>query len=99
MGQNVRAKFKCSEISQFEYGTKVTLQAVSSSEGENKDFAAATPAGTFSMHIEKGRAAEKAFEVGTSYYIDISEVPAARGQGTLSSPVNPPKPFGDRPVG
>lgn len=49
--------------------------AVSSGSEENKSFAKFTPGGNLSMQIDKETLAYDAFEVGKSYYLDITEAP------------------------
>jgi hypothetical protein len=93
----VRAKFGCfsKEESLFGYGTdrkiitKVTLSAVSGTNGENKLFATASPCGTLELGC-LNKAAADAFELGREYYLDftpadaVPAVPAAPAQSTAA---------------
>jgi hypothetical protein len=74
MSKSVRAKMKCHTIEHFEHGSKVRLGAVFGTNGENKDFAEATPSGEVWMQISKGRPAAEMFEPGKEYYVDFTPV-------------------------
>lgn len=54
---------------------KVTLGAVYGTEGENKDFADATPSGACWMNISHGRPALDFFEPGAKYYVTFTRAP------------------------
>lgn len=72
--KTVRAKMKCHAVEHFEYGSKIRLGAVYGNNGENKDFADATPAGECWMQISNGRPAGQLFEPGKEYYVDFTPV-------------------------
>lgn len=69
----VRAKFRCESIETNEYNHNVKLRAVCGKDGENKDFADATPGGDLKIMISKGRPAAGFFEPGKDYYLDFTE--------------------------
>lgn len=73
MAQKVRAKFKVSSIEQNEWDSIVKMEPVIGSEGENKDFNDATPAGDVRIHIHGDVPAANFFEVGKQYYADFSK--------------------------
>jgi hypothetical protein len=72
----VKAKFRCSGVIPA-YGTSVTahFHAVYGKEGENADFAKATPCGNLSMVIDEGVPAASFFEMGKNYYLTLEEAP------------------------
>ena len=78
----VVAKMKCNstETSKHQYGQsmKVRLGAVYGTEGENKDFSAATPSGECWMQIDVGRPAAEFFEPGADYYVMFTKAPCRR---------------------
>lgn len=78
----VRAKMTCNATETTRYGAfagqqshKVKLGAVYSNEGENKDFADATPSGECWMQISDGRPAAAFFKPGKKYYVTFTEAP------------------------
>ena len=75
----VVAKMQCSviESNRTFYSTqhKVKLGAVCGQEGENKDFADATPSGECWMNISAGRPAADFFKPGKKYYVTFTEAP------------------------
>lgn len=78
--QSVVAKMQCNGIESFRYGPgrstdKVRLGAIYGKEGENADFASATPSGECWMQIESGRPALAFFEPGKRYYVTFTEAP------------------------
>jgi len=54
---------------------KVKLGAIYGKEGENKDFADATPSGECWMQISDGRPAAEYFKPGKKYYVTFTEAP------------------------
>lgn len=68
---NVRAKFKCTALNPKDGGGNVTLEPVIGGSDENDSFFKYTPYGRLEMGTIN-QAAFDAFEVGHSYYIDIS---------------------------
>lgn len=75
----VQAKMTCNylETTQFTHSKqhKVKLGAVFSTQGENKDFADATPTGSCEMTINDGRPAADFFKPGKNYYMTFTEAP------------------------
>lgn len=77
----VVAKMQCSSVeSKHHQGFpapqhKVSLGAVYGKEGENKDFADATPSGECWMNISHGRRALEFFKPGKKYYVTFTEAP------------------------
>lgn len=75
----VVAKMVCNAIdsSKQQYGNfnKVRLGAIYGTEGENKDFTAATPAGECWMSIDSSAPALQFFEPGAQYYVTFTKVP------------------------
>jgi hypothetical protein len=66
----VRCKFECDLITEYTTGYTYSLRAVCGAP-ENKAYWEATPSGTLNLTIVKTKG--KLFEVGKSYFIDISE--------------------------
>lgn len=75
MAQTVRCKFRCNEVvkrlgwqkdNPFIYSAK--FSAVTDDSPENKNFFAATPSGQLEVSTMK----EDLFEIGKSYYLDIT---------------------------
>ena len=78
----VVAKMQCHTIETSRWGEKpdqyqdkVVLGAVYGTEGENKDFAEATPSGQCWMNISPNRPAGKFFKPGKRYYVTFTEAP------------------------
>ena len=79
---SVVCKMQCNSIESSKYGNgpngtshKVNLGAVYGKDGENKDFADATPSGACWMQISSGRPALDFFEPGKKYYVTFTEAP------------------------
>ena len=77
---SVVAKMQVTGIETTQWGTqpdqqyhKVNLGAVYGKEGENKDFADATPSGGCWMNISNGRPALDYFKPGKQYYVTFTE--------------------------
>lgn len=79
MIDKVIAKMVCNTLgtTQYAFGsqTKVTLGAVYSASGENKDFCNATPSGECWMQISDGMPAASFFKPGKKYYVTFTEAP------------------------
>ena len=80
MIEAVRAKMSCNSVETSQYSEtckshKVNLGAVYGKEGENKDFADATPSGACWMQINDGRPAKDFFKPGKTYYVTFTEAP------------------------
>ena len=76
----VVAKMQCSGVESTNYGGdkpshKVYLGAIYGKDGENKDFADATPSGACWMQISDGRPALDFFKPGKKYYVTFTEAP------------------------
>ena len=73
----VRAKFKCSHITNYEQSQTAHLEAVydPNSEGENSDFTKFTPFGRLEISIDKIAPAHAFYKPGRFYYLDFSEAP------------------------
>lgn len=72
----VKAKFTCSSVIANAYGNSTTahFHAVYGSNGENADYAKATPCGNISIVIDNDVPASKFFEQGTDYYLTFEAV-------------------------
>jgi hypothetical protein len=80
MTQAVVAKMQCNSIDSSRWGKtqqthKVHLGAIYGKEGENKDFADATPSGSCWMQIDASRPALAFFEPGKKYYVTFTPAP------------------------
>ncbi len=71
----VKAKFQCNSIVDCGSALNVSFHAVYSQEGENADYAKATPWGNLNIGIDKGTKASEYFERGKNYYLYFEEVP------------------------
>ena len=68
----VRAKFKCTQITETEGGLKtVKLMPVSSGSEENKQFFKYTPAGSIDLSTVNPEAAAQ-FVPGREYFVDFT---------------------------
>jgi hypothetical protein len=68
----VRAKFKCTQITETEGGMKsVKLMPVSSGSDENKQFFKYTPAGMIDLSTVNPDAAAQ-FKPGVEYFVDFT---------------------------
>lgn len=74
MSMTVRAKFHCNSIEQYQYGTRAKLTAVYGKEGENHDFAKATPSGSVEISIDHDVPASTFFKPGEEYFLDFTKV-------------------------
>ncbi len=70
----VRAKMRCNSVTDFgpESGTRVEFGAVYGTEGENADYAKATPSAAVQMQVSPGTKAAGAFQAGKCYYVDFT---------------------------
>lgn len=78
----VRAKMHVTGVETNQWGSdpksktvKVHLGAIYGKDGENKDFAEATPSGACWMQIDAGRPAAEFFTPGKRYYVTFTEAP------------------------
>lgn len=75
---SVKAKFRCSEINDFTRSNnykqrEVKFDAVYGKEGDNSDYASATPSGQISMFISPNTKAYDQFQPGKEYYLTFEE--------------------------
>lgn len=69
---SVRAKVKCTAITEFEGSRQVKLAAVYGKDGsENASWSKYTPAGSIELSITNPDAYEQ-FKVGAEYYVDFT---------------------------
>ena len=69
----VKAKFKCNSIQEFEHGKAAELNAIYDKEGENADFAKATPGGYMKINIDESTPAIDFFKLGGEYYLTFEK--------------------------
>lgn len=69
----VKAKFHCYAVVPNGYNTTTHFHAVYGTEGENADYAKATPSGNFMLNIDNETPAANFFEAGQSYYLTIEK--------------------------
>lgn len=73
-----RAKFKVTEKTEaFNQGFKVKLVPVTDGSPEDKEFFKWTPAGEITL-VTITDSTALGFKVGSSYYVDFTEVPEAQ---------------------
>ena len=70
----VKAKFKCYSIVDLGYVISANFGAVYGTEGENADYAKATPAGNLDINIDKETKASEFFKQGEDYYLTFEKV-------------------------
>lgn len=70
----MRAKFRCNAVTDFGTQKQAQLNAVYGKEGENADFAKATPFGDLKINIDAGVPASNFFTPGKEYYLDFTPV-------------------------
>jgi hypothetical protein len=73
----VRAKMKCDRVTDEGWAKIAKCSAIYGTEGENKDFADATPSGSLELTINRGRPAADVFKPGQEFYVDITPVDEA----------------------
>lgn len=71
----VKAKFTCSYVQENPNSKVAHLHAVYSTEGENADFAKATPGGNLTITIDNETTASGFFQQGKDYYLTFEEAP------------------------
>jgi len=69
----VKAKFSCSQVTNFAHSKEATLNAVYGKEGENADFTKATPNGSLKISISESTPAIDFFQPGKEYYLTFEE--------------------------
>lgn len=70
----VKAKFTCSALVDLGYVVTASFHAVYGTEGENADYAKATPCGNLNITIDKETKASEYFKQGESYYLTFQKV-------------------------
>ncbi len=75
MSKQIKAKFMCNTITLNGYGSSAALTAVYGKEGENADYAKATPCGTLQLSIDNDTPAADFFKPRKAYYVYFEEVP------------------------
>lgn len=70
----MKAKFRCNSITDFGTHKQVNFSAVHSAQGENVDFAKATPYGELKMNIDSDAPASNFFIPANDYYLVFEEV-------------------------
>lgn len=87
----VRAKFRCTQITESEGGLKsaaLTVVGASTPDSENSQFFKWTPSGNINLGTMNEQASSQ-FRVGAEYYVDFTEAPADPVAG---APINPTAP-------
>jgi hypothetical protein len=69
----VKAKFRCYSVIPNGYNTAYHFHAVYGTEGENADYAKATPSGSLSMNVDNDTKASDLFEAGQDYYLTFEK--------------------------
>jgi len=70
---SVKAKFICDSVTNFKNTKQAALRAVYGKEGENADFAKATPSGDLRINIDSEVPASNFFLPGREYYLTFEE--------------------------
>jgi len=71
---SVKAKFKCYSVVDIGYAMSASFGAIYGTEGENADYAKATPAGNLNITIDRETKASEYFKQGKDYYLTFNEV-------------------------
>lgn len=75
---STKAKFRCNNVvdTKHQNGSfrMVSFSAIYGKDGENKDYAKATPWGELKMQIDESTPAFDAFTPGKDYYLTIEQV-------------------------
>jgi hypothetical protein len=72
----VKAKFRCTSVTDNGYNKSADFSAVYGKEGENADYAKATPTGSLKISIDKETKASEFFQPQKEYYLVFEEAPA-----------------------
>lgn len=70
----VRAKFVCESVTNYEGSKTAKLRAVYGNAEENADFTKYTPNGSIEVNITNEAPADGVFSPGKNYYVDFTEV-------------------------
>jgi hypothetical protein len=73
----IKAKFKCNSVTNYGHNKSAQLSAVYGKEGENADFAKATPSGQITIAIDNDTPASDFIEPNQDYYVYFEKVPKA----------------------
>lgn len=76
----IKAKFHCNSVTDNGYNSSANLSAVYGSNGENGDYAKATPSGTLNIGIDNGTKAAGFFQPQKDYYLTFEAVPTENKQ-------------------
>ncbi len=71
---SIRAKFVCNSVTDNGYNKSANLSAVYGKEGENADYAKATPFGSLQITIDDDTKAANFFKPRKSYWLVFDEV-------------------------
>ena len=75
MLEAIRTKFKCHSVTEYEHGMRLAkLSVVMTDQGENMDFAKATPIGSMEIGIDTGNKNNPFFIPGREYYLEFKKV-------------------------
>lgn len=66
---SIRAKFHCNSVTDNGFNKSANLSAVYGKEGENADYAKATPFGSLQITIDKDTKASDFFEPQKDYWL------------------------------
>ena len=73
--ETVRAKVRCNSVTDYGGQKAVNLSAVYGKEGQNADYAKATPSLDLTMNIDAETKAADYFKPGKFYYLDFLPAP------------------------
>jgi hypothetical protein len=73
MATTIKAKFRCTSVTDNGYNKQAQLSAVYGKEGENADFAKATPSGKMEIMIDKETKGAEFFEPNQEYYLTFEK--------------------------
>lgn len=69
----VKAKFKCTSVTEFAQHKRAELMAVSGNQGDNADYAKYTPSGNLTITVDKETNAADFFRPDCSYYLTFED--------------------------
>ena len=70
----MRAKFKVSQINQFETQKQIIASAIYGHEGENADFTKYTPSGKLEMLVTNEAPASEYMRPGDEFYLTFEKI-------------------------
>ena len=68
----VRAKFVCESVTNYEGSKTAKLRAVCGTAEENADFTKFTPSGSIEVNITNDAPADGVFAPGKNYFVDFT---------------------------